>query len=317
MPDGTYEDMILQEVARQTIQHDLRVYIKHELGQIRQERSLSIGWPGTDQVEMLVEQAVPLFIFAATVCRYIGDPRDNPRRRLDIILGYQKVKASKLDATYLPILNQLSQEEDEEERERWASGFREVVGSIVILQAPLSTASLAGLLHMSQEDIRCRLDSLHSVLSIPDSDDVPIRLLHLSFRDFLVDTAKKKSLFWVDERARHGRLASYCIELMSGPNGLRQNICDIKPGTLRSEIPGPKVLSNLPPELQYACRYWVYHLEQTQQRICSGDCIDKFLQKHFLYWLEAMSLIEETHQCTGLIQKLHTLIEVAAFRHSL
>lgn len=236
--------------------------------------------------------------------------------RLDIILGYRKVKASKLDATYLPILNQLCPEEDEEERERWASGFQEIVGSIVVLQAPLSTASLAGLLHISQEDIRCRLDSLHSVLSIPDSDNVPIRLLHLSFRDFLVDMAKKNSLFWIDEKARHEKLASYCIKLMSGPNGLRQNMCDMKPGSLRSEIHGGKIFSHLLPELQYACRYWVHHLEQNQQRIRGGDPIDQFLQKHFLYWLEAMSLIGETQRCIGLIQKLHTLTEVPAFRHS-
>src|SRR5207237_598430 len=95
MPDGTYEDLILQEAARQTIQHDIRVYFEHELGQIQQQRSLSLNWPSKDQVDALVEQAVPLFIFAATACRYIGDWRDNPRKRLEIILEYRKVKASK------------------------------------------------------------------------------------------------------------------------------------------------------------------------------------------------------------------------------
>jgi hypothetical protein len=317
MPDGTYEDLTLQEVARQTIQHDLRIYIEHKLSQIQQERSLPIGWPSKEQIEILVEQAVPLFIFAATVCLYIGDPRDNPRKRLDIILEYPKTKASQLDTTYLPILNQLFKEDDVEEIERRAYEFREIVGNIIVLQAPLSIMSLARLLNIPQEDIMCRLDSLHSVLSIPTSNDVPIRLLHLSFRDFLVDTAKKKSPFWVDERARHEGLASYCLELMSGPSGLRQNMCDIKPGSFNSDIHDEKVLSHLPPELQYACRYWVYHLQQSQHYICSGDSADKFLQKHFLHWLEALGLIRETHKCTLLIQELHTLTDVVALRHSL
>ena len=310
MSDGTYEDLILQEVARQTIQHDIRVYFEHELGQIQQQRSLSPNWPNRDQVDALVEQAVPLFIFAATACRYIGDRRDNPRKRLEIILEYRKVKASKLDATYLPILNQLFDEEDEEDRKRWACEFQEIVGSIIVLEAPLSTVSLAHLLHISKEDVSCRLDSLHSVLSIPDSDDVPVRLLHLSFREFLVDASKEKSPFWVDERARHERLASHCLELMSGPNGLRQDMCSLQPGSLRSEIDEGKIISHLSPELQYACRYWVYHLEKSQRHISDGDAADIFLRKHFLHWLEVMSLVGETNKCTYLIEKLYMLADV-------
>jgi hypothetical protein len=280
------------------------------LGQIQQQRSLSPSWPSRDQVDVLVEQAVPLFIFAATACRYIGDPRGNPRKRLKTILEYRKVKASKFDATYLPILNQLFDEEDEEDRERCACEFREIVGSIIVLESPLSTASLAHLLHISQEDVSCRLDSLHSVLSIPDSDTTPVRLLHLSFREFLVDPSKKDSPFWVDERARHEKLASYCLELMSRPDGLQQNMCGLQPGSLRSEIDEGKLTSHLSPELQYACRYWVYHLEQSQRHISDGDFANIFLQKHFLHWLEAMSLAGEIDKCTHLIKTLYALVDV-------
>jgi hypothetical protein len=311
LPDGTLEDLILHEVAKQMIQHDIRVYFEHELRRVREERSLSSGWPRRDQVEALVAQAVPLFIFAATACRYIGDRRDNPKKRLDIILGYGKAKVSKLDATYLPILNQLFDEEDEEDRERWACEFREIVGSIVVLETPLSTTSLARLLHTSKDDISCRLDSLHSVLSIPDRDDMPVRLLHLSFREFLVDASKKeKSPFWVDERARHEKLASHCLELMSGPSGLRQNMCDLQPGTLRSEVDKGMIMSYLSPGLQYASRYWVHQKEQSQGHVSDGDLTDIFLRKHFLHWLEAMSLVGETNKCTHLLETLYALIDV-------
>ena len=311
LPDSTFEDLILHQVAKQTIQHDIRVYLEHELARVREERSLSSSWPRRDQVEALVEQAVPLFIFAATACRYIGDRRDNPRKRLEIILEYRKAKVSKLDATYLPILNQLFDEEDENDRERWACEFRNIVGSIVVLETPLSTASLARLLHISKDDVTCRLDSLHSVLSIPDRDDIPVRLLHLSFREFLVDISKKeKSPFWVDERARHESLASHCLRLMSGPNGLRQNMCDLQPGTLRSEVDEGKIISHLSPELQYACRYWVYHLKQSQRLVSDKATIDTFLQRHFLHWLEAMSLIGDTNKCISLLETLSILVEV-------
>ncbi|KAF2834198.1 HET-domain-containing protein [Patellaria atrata CBS 101060] len=310
MPDGTYKDLILHQVAKQTIEHDIRLFLEHELGEIQQQRSLSPNWPSKAQMQALAELAIPLFIFAATVCRYIGDQRDNPKKRLEAVLQYQSVThVSKLDRTYLPILNQLFEDEDEADMQRRTSEFREVVGSIVVLESPLSIPSLARLLSIPKEDIRCRLDSLRSVLSIPDSEDIPIRLLHLSFREFLVDPRKKgKSPFWIDEKETHERLVAKCLQLMSSSKGLQKNICNLQRlGTLKSEIDKGTIASCLPPELQYACRYWVHHLEQSKRHIHDGDAIHHFLQKYFLYWLEAISLIGDAYKCIHMINSLQML----------
>ncbi|KAF2814948.1 vegetative incompatibility protein HET-E-1 [Mytilinidion resinicola] len=253
MSDGTYQDLVLHDVPRTTIEHDINLFFTHELEKIREQRSLSSDWPGRDQIQALVELAVPLFIFAATACRYIADGRDNPKRRLEVVLQYQAAThVSKLDRTYLPILTQLFDDEDNADKQRRTSEFRDIVGSIVILKSPLSVPSLAHLFQLSKEDVRCRLDSLHSVLSVPADEDVPVRLLHLSFRDFLVDAQKRgKSLFWVDERETHERLASKCLQLMSSPMGLRQNMCNLPmAGTSRSEIDKRTIAGCLSPELQ-------------------------------------------------------------------
>jgi hypothetical protein len=108
-----------------------------------------------------------------------------------------------------------------------------------------------------QDKIKCQLNYLHSVLSVPDSEDVPIRLLHLSFREFLVDPQKQgRSPFWVDKKSTHNKLASRCLKLMSGLSGLRQDMCSLsRPGVLRSEIDDGAVANRLLAELQYACRY--------------------------------------------------------------
>ncbi|KAF2840255.1 HET-domain-containing protein [Patellaria atrata CBS 101060] len=310
MPDGTYKDLILQQVAKETIEHDIRLFLEYELGEIQQHRSLSPNWPSKTQMQALVDLAVPLFIFAATMCRYIGDQRDNPRKRLEAILQYQSVThISKLDKTYLPILTQLFEDEDEVDMQRRTSEFREVVGSIIVLESPLSIPSLARLLSIPKEDISCDLDSLRSVLNIPDCEDVPIRLLHLSFREFLVDPRKKgKSPFWIDEKETHERLVTKCLQLMSSSEGLRQNMCNLQiPGPLKNEIDKRTIANSLPPELQYACRYWVHHLEQSKRHIRDGDAIHLFLQKYFLYWLEAMSLIGEAYKCIHIINGLQML----------
>jgi hypothetical protein len=82
---------------------------------------------------------------------------------------------------------------------------------------------------------------------------------------------------------------------MDGDNGLRQDICNLsKAGVLRSEIEDSTITVSLSPELQYACRYWVDHLERSGCKINDGDATHCFLEKHFLHWLEAMSLLNET-----------------------
>jgi hypothetical protein len=321
MSDGTYQDLVLHDVPKASIEHDITLFFTHELAKIREQRSLSLEWPSSNQIQALVELAIPLFIFAATVCRYIGTKGGYPEEYLNKVLRYQKSTFSQLDRTYLPVLDQLLIEQEEDDRDMWLYAFRELVGSIVVLQSPLSVVSLACLLQIPQTQVECRLDSLHSVLSVPNSRDVPIRLLHLSFREFLVDPQKQgKRLFWIDEKDTHKKLASHCLGLMSKPSGLRQDMCNIsKLGTRRSEIEEGIIASSLSSELQYACRYWVNHLEQSQQRITDGDTTHLFLQKHFLHWLEVMSLVRETNKCFYFLERLQALAEVrvlATFYHS-
>jgi hypothetical protein len=170
------------------------------------------------------------------------------------------------------------------------------------------------LLRVPKEEVKCRIDSLHSVLSVPNSDDVPIRLFHLSFREFLVNSQKQgKSPFWVDEKSTHDKLAFRCLELMSEPSGLRQDMCNlVEPGVLRSEIDEGTIASSLSPELQYACRYWVSHLKQSQHNIMDGDTTHIFLQEHLLHWLEFMSLVRESSQCIHLLDSLQALAGVGS-----
>lgn len=99
---------------------------------------------------------------------------------------------------------------------------------------------------------------------------------------------------------------------MSAPNGLRQDMCGLYGiGTLRKEVKEEVVASSLPLELQYACRYWVEHLERSQLCIVDGDAVHVFLQIHLLHWLEAMSLMGETDQCVRLLARLRTMTAVS------
>jgi hypothetical protein len=69
----------------------------------------------------------------------------------------------------------------------------------VVLAGPLAAVSFSRLLNIPKKRVDCRLELLHSALSILLSSVSSVRLLQVLFRDFLADTNKRETnLFWVD-----------------------------------------------------------------------------------------------------------------------
>jgi len=320
--EGTYQDLVLHKIEQPIIEHDLYIFFAHELAKIRDEynksarqhQQLPLTWPKQSDIQALTNMAIPLFIFAATACRFLANSKTKrPDEKLKHILEYQtKSQESKLDATYLPVLDQLLVDLSDSEKNEVLKDFKRLIGSIVLLASPLSTPALAHLLGISQNDVDNQFRFLYSVLDIPSSENSPVRLLHLSFRDFLVDPLKRgKNPFWVDEKEAHKQLAADCLRVMN--KTLQKDICQVKwPGTFYASI-DPQIISNkLPPEVQYACRYWVYHVQQAGDHIVDNDQVHRFLRQHFLHWLEALSLIgrgAESFQSTGILQSLLQVIQ--------
>lgn len=102
-------------------------------------------------------------------------------------------------------------------------------------------------------------------------------------------------------------LAAQCIKLMKA--GLRRDICDIrKPAMLRDEIDKEVMDTHIPADLQYACLYWVYHLQQCGGSL--GDDICEFLNKHFLHWLEVLALLGNVRDGVAAIKQLLKMCQV-------
>jgi hypothetical protein len=318
---GVHQDVILQDIAKDTIKYDIASFLNAEFGRIRddynnlhpEELYLPQDWPGEENIEALSGMAVPLFIFGATVSRFVGDPLWNRKKRLADVLKYQlNSQASKLDKTYLPILESLLADLSDPEKEDLAREFQEIVGSLIILAEPLGTSPLARLLDVEKETIDCRLDLLHSVFSIPSSPHAPIRLLHLSFREFLLDPYKRgKSLIWVDQRERHEAIAIRCLDLLS--EDLHENICHLEfPGKPRENIDQVTVEICLPVDVRYACCYWIHHAIESKEPLMDQDPVYFFLQKHFLHWLEALSLVGKIADSIEMIGSLRSVAAVSS-----
>ncbi|RKK77375.1 hypothetical protein BFJ68_g17978, partial [Fusarium oxysporum] len=193
---GSYQDLVLHDIPARIVEHDIMVFLDDEFKKIRHDFNMIVGderklppdWPGHPAVESLAQMAVPLFIFAATVCRFVGDrKRDSPPIQLRKVLDYEsKGHVSQLDRTYGPVLRSLITDISEDDKKQIIKDFKMIIGSIIILANPLSVWALSQLLEVDPEVVDNRLDTLHSVLSIPPTRKAPVRLLHLSFRDYLL-----------------------------------------------------------------------------------------------------------------------------------
>ncbi|KAK4249360.1 hypothetical protein C7999DRAFT_39481 [Corynascus novoguineensis] len=320
---GEYQDMVLHRIPEPVVEHDISAFLRYELARIRdgynnqalKDLQLPPDWPSKDDIRDLTHMAVPLFIFAATVCRFIADKgRSNPAIRLKKILEYQMAadhsRLDNLDATYLPILEQLISGRTGQDKTDVLTAFRDVVGPIILLAQPLSVRSLTRLLNVEAYAVHDQLNSLHSVLDISSHMDIPIRLFHLSFRDFLVDPTKRTTNdFWVDERKCHKTLADRCIQLMQ--KHLKKDICNLQsPGKLRSEIDWQIISTSVPTEVQYACQYWVYHTKESRGNVRDGGLVHSFLTRHLLHWLEALGLLGRISESIGMVDDLLVLLDV-------
>lgn len=94
---------------------------------------------------------------------------------------------------------------------------------------------------------------------------------------------------------------------------LRRDLCKLgQPGILIDEIEKRKIEDCLPPDVQYACRYWIPHLKESKVALFDNNKVFPFLQKHLLHWLEAMSLMRQTSEGVIAISSLESIITVSS-----
>ena len=316
IPDAEHQDFVLHNISPSIIDHDIFIFLEYNFRLIRQERSLDAAWPGEEIIRYLVQTASGLFIWAATACRFIREGKRFATKRLDTILngtGSTVTAPEKhLNEIYISVLkHSVSPEYTYEEKEELYHMLRQILGSIAILFSPLSVYSLNSLLCVTKEDIDQTLEDLHSIVDSPKDQTQPLRLHHPSFRDFLLNNDRCKDLnFWVDEKQAHQTLADRCIRLMS--TSLKQDICGLHtPGVLVTDVANTRVEQCLPPEVRYACLYWVQHLQKGSTQLHDSHQVHQFLQVHLLHWLEALGWIGKSSEGILAILALETLIPVS------
>jgi hypothetical protein len=297
----TYQYLSLDKEYLGDAKADITTLLKKEFSSIKSTFDISENpWPDDEKFKTIVSLATipsPSFIYAATLCRFLDDPtgRNDPVELLDSWL--EGSDASQLKQIYKPILYRVlfgSEKNPCPLDKKDQVQLKAVLGAVVFAANPLPIYGLAGLLDIPERRIRQWCQNLHAVVKTPNTDDESVLLYHKSFSDFLAEyTAEELDNFRITKAECHAILASKCIQRMQMEGrGLRREICDIqKPGMLREDIESSLIHLHVPIDLQYACRFWIYHLEHSKQAVVDEGQAHVFFKTHFLHWLEALGWI--------------------------
>jgi hypothetical protein len=293
------KSFILHDVDASVVRGDIERFLRFRLSKVAVNYCEIIDphlWPSPEAISSLAEKSDKLFIFAATVAKFIEDTNDDPRSQLDVVLRTTvrngRSPYQQLDQLYQQVLEHaLPESTDDAVLEQ----FRTVMGAVTLLYDTLTIFALGRLLQMETGGIRVALLRLHSVVIVPDYEN-EIRLIHKSFRDFMTQRCPAGSRYVIHPADRHRQLVLTCFKTMN--DYLRKDICDIRDmWKLNAEVQDldDRVTACIPAHLLYACRHWATHLSEASpcadsaaDDVCDGLML--FLSLHLLHWLEVLSL---------------------------
>ncbi|CAE6526693.1 unnamed protein product [Rhizoctonia solani] len=300
----------LQDIEVSLVQADIELYLKEEL---------SFMSPTAPQIEQLAQRSGSLFIYAATLVRYIrfGKRFANPRLRLQAVLGLTTESAKKhaeIDALYTVVLKSALEEARMEQKE--ADDVKLVLRTVLFAQEPISVETIAVLAGLDDpERVIFALQPLRSVLH-QSEDTGLVSTLHASFPDFMC-SSERSGEYFCDIVEHSQALAERCFVVMK--EQLRFNICELE----SSFIPDKEVKNlqeriklTISPTLAYACRYWGSHLALASASDGLLTILNEFIFHRLLFWMEVLSLRREISMGLQTILKTQQWLNQAALASS-
>ncbi|KAF7966140.1 hypothetical protein HWV62_39936 [Athelia sp. TMB] len=271
---------------------DISEYVDAQLRNESILKKMRPASPDETMISDLKKLAEGLFIWIATVCNFLATAY-KPMAKLRALLSksaHSLPPERKMDELYAAILAECGDWNDAD----FLQDYRLVMGSIMAAKRPLSLATLRAL-HDGAEDSEFDPEELlhrfGSVLVGFRDLDEPIRILHLSFREFITDRAvandSTKHLY-LSEKEHSARLAELCIDM------LNRELAKPIPGAgylqkPSNDGPGIPPMLEVPEHVVYGCAYWPSHMQDVGISQIIWSPIVTLISKHLVTWIEVVT----------------------------
>ncbi|KAF7979316.1 hypothetical protein HWV62_42715 [Athelia sp. TMB] len=267
---------------------DIDMYVDSQLRNEATLRKMGVTSPDEVVIDELKKLTEGLFIWIVTVCNFLRTAY-RPKDKLQALLSKTSRRGSppekKMDLLYAAILAECGDWEDAD----FVKDYDLVVGTIMAAKRPLSLAALRALHDGSQElDPEQLLHRFGSVLIGFRDPHQPIRILHLSFHEFVTDHAAHDDStkhFHLSEQAHSGRLAKLCIIT------LNRELAKPIPGTgylaiHPDDLPGIPKIFGASEQLVYGCAHWPDHIQDAERSQTIQNHLITLISKHIVTWIE-------------------------------
>jgi hypothetical protein len=266
-------------------------------------------------MDYLREKAKGTFLWVALVCKSLQNVKFNFK-----VLAALEEFPPELEPLYERMMEQIQHGEDAEDVEF----CMRVLSSVTLTYRPIHLKELVATTSLPEE-LSNDLQSLNKLVDLCGSfltvREEMIDFVHQSAKDYFM-TGKGSKIFPSGQEEEHHKIACRSLRLMS--DTLKSDICGLRmPGALLDEL--SDVNQDPLAHIQYACCYWVDHLNQArglhlQTSLLDGGIVHEFLQKHLLHWLEVLSLMKHMSDGVIMLRTLESMLTVSGsikFCHTL
>ncbi|KAL5637535.1 hypothetical protein ACGC1H_004079 [Rhizoctonia solani] len=306
---GTSRSIVyLHDIEESIVEEDIKKYITEAL-------TFMTPPPSSKQVGILAKRSRNLFIYAATVVRYIylDDTSVDSSARLESILeaiGSARAMSSNryedLDLLYTTVLGAVFKTRLEEEEK---GRMRRVLRTVVCAREPITAVTIAALAKLTERQVWSALQSLRSIVHVPENSNL-ISTLHASFPEYMLDESRSKELC-CNEASSNETMVHRCFDVMKSE--LKFNICALGNSYLMDDQVHDletRVTRYISPTLSYVCRYWASHLRVSPASGDTNQMVLEFLSDRLLFWMEVLSLSRCIGTGAPMIQQAQTWLRI-------
>lgn len=311
--DGIERISLSLEVNADLVSRAVDAYIEHEISQlilIKQHPTLK----SRIQHEMQ-QKANGTFLWVALVVKDLRDREDAEYENPSSILNTLTEMPSDLTALYVRMVDHIAKLKGEAPKL-----CQKILSVAALTTRPLNLVELRILTGfesslIGDSALERLVNKCGSFLTIRDHT---VYFVHQSAKDHLITNKSTLStIFPSGFHEVHCTIVSHSLQAMTLK--LKNNIYALPhPGSHidEIEIPDPDPLA----AIQYSCSYWIDHLcdgvshnESTiyQKYLDDNGHVSVFLHTHFLYWLEALSLLRKISDNVIALARLENLSRVS------
>ncbi|KIN98727.1 hypothetical protein M404DRAFT_61478, partial [Pisolithus tinctorius Marx 270] len=298
----------LDDVSTGLSERDVRLFIMKKMGHLR--------GIGSAEVHGISQKAEGLFEWARLACEFVNASAVKNGAVKECVDKVMHIRSGGglLDAMYQVIL-----EDSIPKDGAMLTRFRSVMQQVMSAHEPLHLNTLNKMRshfpnNEDHYDVIAVLQSMTPLFGGITDRSSPVRPLHASFYDFLMDRSRS-GVYFID--TSDGKSMAFAT-LQILRDDLRFNICGLESSYLaNAEVPdlSKRIKENIPHHLSYSSRFWTQHLEKTAFDLALGVLVKAIVGgEKILFWLEILSLLGMVGKGVDALGAVVTWLQVNGFK---